>query len=187
MSATQGSVLDRRDPVAPSEAPATIEVPPAARTLDLTMQKQRQDEWCWAAVSTSVTLFYAPASPWTQCTVVNAGLKQTGCCQDGASPSCNVAWFLDQALTIVGHLNQDFAGKLAMDLIAKEIDAGRPVGLCIDWTGGGGHFVAIDGYDLATQMIDVKDSIFGASYIAYASFPVSYQGGGSWGWTYLTC
>ena len=74
----------------------------------------------------------------------------------------------------------------ALDAIAEQIDAGRPIGLCIDWTAGGGHFVVVDGYDLETGQIDVKDPLFGPSVVEDASFPASYQGGGTWSWTYLT-
>jgi papain like cysteine protease AvrRpt2 len=186
MTGTAGSVLDDRTPLA-GAVPAAPPTAPAAgpqRELGLAMQHQERTEWCWATVSVSVAHFYDAASPWTQCSMVNAQLERTDCCRDGAA--CNQPQQLTPALERVGHLAQDFGGSLTIEAIAAQIDAGKPVGLCIDWTGGGGHVVVIDGYDEAAGMVDVKDPLFGASYLALASFPVHYQGGGAWGWTYLT-
>lgn len=181
------SVLDRRVPVVEEgeTGPLRPSAPPA-KTLGLVMQKQQQDEWCWAGVSTSVSLYYDPKSGFTQCTVVNAGLKQTTCCTDGGSEACDQPWQLELALGIVGRLNRDFGGKLPLKAIAEQVERTRPVGLCIDWKGGGGHFVVVDGYDEKAGKIDIKDPLFGHSVVAYDSFPESYQGGGTWGWTYLT-
>lgn len=180
------SVLDQRVPVVEEGEPGPLKPSIPARTLAFDMQKQRQSEWCWAAVSTSVSLFYDPESGWTQCSVVNAGLKETTCCKDGGSDTCNQPWQLELALGLVGHLNRDFGERLPMEAIAQEIDRTRPIGLCIDWTGGGGHFVVVDGYDRKAGKIDIKDPLFGHSVVAYDSFPGSYQGGGTWSWTYLT-
>jgi hypothetical protein len=157
-----------------------------ARELAFEIQPQQQNEWCWAAVSTTVALFYAPKSGWTQCSVVNEGLGQATCCQDGGSSACNQPWFLEKALALVGHLASDFGGALGFDPIREQIDGGRPFGVCIDWTGGGGHVVAIGGYDTEGQVIEVCDSMFGTSHVPLASFPSAYQGGGTWSWTYLT-
>ncbi len=182
--ATQPSLLDTTTPL-PVGTTAEAAVPPE-RLLDFSMQPQKETEWCWAAVSTSVSLFYEQTSAWTQCTVVNSQLGQTTCCTQGSSTTCNVASYLTPALQLVGHLAHDFGRALSMAEIAVEIDAGRPVALCIDWTGGGGHFVVIDGYDETAGTVDIKDSLFGASTEPLSQFPASYQGGGTWSWTYLT-
>ena len=178
------SVLDSRTPVA--DGPTTQAASEQLRELGLEMQSQQQSEWCWAAVSTSVALFYDAAAPWTQCSVANTGLGQTTCCKDGGSSACNQPYYLSNGLEIVGHSGPNFGQRPALDAIAEQIDAGRPIGLCIDWTAGGGHFVVVDGYDLETGQIDVKDPLFGPSVVEDASFPASYQGGGTWSWTYLT-
>jgi hypothetical protein len=162
------SILDVRTPL---QAPPAAASDVTSRDLGLQMQSQLQTEWCWAAVSTSVALFYEPAATWTQCTVVNEGLGQTTCCQDGGSSACNQPNYLEKALAIVGHLDRDFGGALGLDAIAAQIDVGRPIGLCIDWKGGGGHFVVVDGYDRATQTLDVKDPMFGPSHVPVGSFP----------------
>jgi hypothetical protein len=152
--------------------------------LAFTMQPQPQTQWCWAAVSTSVNLYYHPASGQTQCAVANAALGQSTCCQDGSTSQCNQPWFLDQALQIVGSLNAWSPGKAAFANVKKEIDNCRPLCLRIGWNGGGGHFVAVYGYWI--NKVNIGDPWYGNSVVTYGSFPGTYQGGGSGTDSYTT-
>jgi papain like cysteine protease AvrRpt2 len=184
-AAAPGSVLDDRTPLAGAAPAAPPQAAPAGEhELGLAMQPQRETEWCWAAVSVSIAGFFDPDAAWTQCTLVGAQLERTDCCQDAGA--CNTPQQLTPALARVGHLDKDFGGGLDLQAIAAQVDAGKLVALCIDWSGGGGHFVVIDGYDPSAGMVDVKDPLFGTSYLALSAFPAHYQGGGTWGWTYLT-
>jgi Papain-like cysteine protease AvrRpt2 len=160
---------------------------PRWRRLPLNVQAQLQSQWCWAACSTSVSHFFDAASAWTQCGVVNAELSQTGCCEDGSTATCNQPWYLDKALTRTGNFASRTSGTAPMSKIRSELSAGRPVGVRIGWTGGGGHFVTISGcLDDATGMLEIRDSIYGTSDISLANFTSSYQGSGSWTHTYFT-
>jgi len=42
---------------------------------DLQMQYQLMTNWCWIAVATSISHFYNPSSPWTQCSLTTAQLQ----------------------------------------------------------------------------------------------------------------
>jgi hypothetical protein len=44
--------------------------PPTPNNIGLRMQYQEANLWCWIAVATSVSHFYNPSSPWTQCQVM---------------------------------------------------------------------------------------------------------------------
>ncbi len=90
---------------APSGTPAPVD-----RELPFTMQYQQQSNWCWAAVSVSVALFYSSSSKWTQCTLVNDALGQKTCCATGGSAACNQPWYLDRALQIVQRFRSYAAG-----------------------------------------------------------------------------
>lgn len=161
------------------------------RYLHLTMQTQQQSNWCWAAVSTSVAHFYSSSSPWTQCSVVNAELGASTCCTNGSSSSCNQPWYLDLALTRVGHLDHWAGGTATRQQIMTEIDHRRPLGVRIGWSGGGGHFVAIDGYEEDQNerdggIVEVTDPIYGTSRLLYETLVSSYQSTGSWTHSYWT-
>jgi Papain-like cysteine protease AvrRpt2 len=130
--------------------------------LSFQMQHQQQTNWCWAAVSTSVALYYDSTSTWTQCTVANGELGRSDCCGAGASTSCNVYGFLNTALTRVGHLDHMDSAVAAFHAVDDEIDAGRPLGIRVAWSGGGAHFLAIIGYlEGATNYVAVDDPIYG--------------------------
>jgi hypothetical protein len=176
---------------------------PAARRLDLwkyirwllpvwdrlsfQMQHQQQANWCWAAVSTSVALYYDPLSNWTQCTVANGELARTDCCGAGASTSCNVYGYLDSALARVGHLDHMDGSVAGFQAVDDETDAGRPLGVRVAWSGGGAHFLAIIGYlEDVQNYVAVDDPIYGKSDVSYDTLRTSYQGSGTWTHSYYT-
>ena len=154
--------------------------------LPFMMQSQSQSEWCWAAVAASVSHFFNASSPWTQCTLVNAELGQTTCCQDGSTPQCNQPWYLDQALSQTGNLASWSAGTSAYATLVQEVDAGRPLGVRIGWPGpdNGGHFVVLDGYT-DPNTVDVQDPWYGHSVSDYNAFCTQYQGNGTWTHSYF--
>jgi hypothetical protein len=166
--------------------------PPSGTTLAFTMQHQLETEWCWAAVSTSVSLFYLSGSSWTQCKVVEAELGEDSCCDDGRTKECNIPWYLQKALTRTGNLNAMSAGSLPYASVNAEIKHGRPLGCRIGWTLGGGHFVVIHGYinkhvGAATETwVEVADPWYGASSLPYNDFRTKYQNSGSWTHSYTT-
>ncbi|WP_083802276.1 IS630 family transposase [Micromonospora sp. ATCC 39149] len=157
------------------------------RQLAFLMQYQQQTNWCWSATATSVSLFYNPTSGWYQCYLANAELGQSTCCSDGSAPRCNQPWYLDRALNRVGNLDHWQVGALTMTAIRSEIDAGRPVGARIAWSGGGAHFVVISGYlDYGTIYLAIQDPWYGPSFPSYDTFRTAYQGTGTWTHTYFT-
>lgn len=154
--------------------------------LAFNMQHQQQTNWCWAAVATSVALFYQPASTWTQCAVANGELGRTDCCGSGASGPCNVYGFLNTSLTRVGHLDHMTGSSSTFAQVQTEINGGRPLCARTAWSGGGAHFLAIIGYRRFNDMLAVDDPWYGKSDVAYATFLSSYKGTGSWTHSYFT-
>ena len=155
--------------------------------LAFQMQHQQQSNWCWAATSTSVALFYDPSSTWTQCAVADGELGRTDCCGVGASGPCNVYGFLDSSLSRVGHLDHMESNIAPFQSVDNEIDGGRPIGIRVAWSGGGAHFLTIIGYlEDATNYVAVDDPIYGKSDLTYDTLKTSYQGSGSWTHTYYT-
>jgi hypothetical protein len=82
-------------------------------------------------------------------------------------------------------------GAIGLGMIAKEIASGRPVGVRIQWAGGGGHFVVVAGYqqDPSGNTIAVFDPWpgFGDTLAQdFGAFLSQYQGSGWWTHTYYT-
>jgi hypothetical protein len=159
-----------------------------SKQLAFTMQAQLESNWCWAATSNGVSHFYWFHSTWTQCKIVNAELGRTDACSTPAPAAANVPWYLDKALTRTNNFVSINAGTATFAQIRAEIDAGRPMGARIGWSGGGGHFMVIYGYSVwgAHQYVDIDDPIYGKSTITLQEFSTNYQGSGSWTHYYIT-
>ncbi len=53
----------------------------SSKNLGLQEQQQQQSNWCWAATTVSITLYYQPGLGLTQCQLVNRALGMSSCCQ----------------------------------------------------------------------------------------------------------
>jgi peptidoglycan hydrolase-like protein with peptidoglycan-binding domain len=154
--------------------------------LNFTMQAQQQSNWCWAAVSSSVSCFYDPSSSWTQCKVANAQLSRTDCCGAGASGPCNVYGYLDLGLTEVGHFDHFQVGTTAFAVLQNEIIGSRPFGIRVAWSGGGAHFIAAIGAEEG-DLVLVGDPGSGTiSLVDFTTLQTDYNGSGTWTHSYFT-
>lgn len=189
---TTSDVLDRMRVTLDLSSVRVRKVPRAIgfRALNYTNLLQEQANWCWAAVSTAVDHFYNGSSTSTQCSVANGTLGRTDCCGTGASGPCNVAYYLDQALTDVGHLDTFTGSSYTYDATCQEINTSRPLCIRIGWKGGGGHFLAVVGYLAFSPVLErllLADPAYGDQTVNYTGlFNDSYQGKGSWTHTYET-
>src|SRR5215210_2812792 len=128
----------------------------SSKELAFDMQPQTQSNWCWSATATSVSHFYWFISTWTQCRVANSELNRSDCCNSPVPSACNVPWYLDRALTRTNNF-VSITGPANFEQVRAEIDAGRPVGARVGWSGGGGHFMVIYGYSFigVTEFFDI--------------------------------
>jgi hypothetical protein len=153
------------------------------------VQTQLQNQWCWAAVSTSVAVFFG-STQWTQCSVATTQFPGLACCGADASGGCNQPWYLDRALIQVGHFGSLTVPNAAYAVVMTEINGGRPLCCRIQWAGGGAHFVALGGWSQApdgTDFVDVYDPYYGFVQTSYTDFCSSYRSpGDTWTHTYFT-
>lgn len=156
--------------------------------LNFNMQQQQQTQWCWAATSVSVALYYRFWSGWTQCEMVNEERGQTTCCQNGSSTACNQPNVLDSPLDRADVLDHMVSGTVSYEDIRTEIDSGRPLAWRIGWSGGGGHFAVIEGYQrFGTERVAIDDPWYGQSDVNVSVLTGgTYQGSGSWTHSYFT-
>lgn len=156
--------------------------------IDFRVAPQAETQWCWAAVSSSISKYFDINSPWTQCKVATGELASS-CCED--RDPCNRWWYLDKALERTQNLNEWFTGTLDMPTLTAELTSKRPVCIRIEWPGGSGHFLAVTGLYQDTSGSDrvlLSDPIFGtSSYTVEDLISGSYQNDqGRWTHTYLT-
>lgn len=162
---------------------------PLAGSTGFRVQPQTQPNWCWAAVSTSVAIFYIAGSPWSQCFVADAEFARTDCCGSGAGGPCNIPWYLDRALTRVGCFAGISASASSVANVQSEVAATKVLCLRIGWTGGGGHFIAITGWFTGAGGViyfEVEDPIAGTVQLPYSTLVSAYQNAGRWTHSYQT-
>jgi len=154
-------------------------------SVPLAMQHQKRSEWCWAAVSVSVNLFFRPEATHTQCEIAGSVLELS-CCKDSAPAQCNTPHELHPVLGRLHLLARDPVLKpLTFHQVQQEIDAGRPICALIKWLDNAGnltdrgHFIALAGYRVTpaqTQFVSIADPLYGPSSVNFAEF--SNQKGG---------
>jgi hypothetical protein len=154
-------------------------------SLDFIEQLQLQSLWCWDATTVSITQYYDPATTWTQGNLADHVFGQTTCSTNGGSSLCNRGSDLGADLTTTNHLSSSFYGPATLDQVMGEIQASRPIGITIQWNGGGEHDLVIDGFDFSdpsSPTIHVQDPWNGPATQNFNTFPSQYWGGG-----YLDC
>jgi len=177
-------VLQIRPVARPARKLMIAPAAPLQQSLSLQMQKQQQTNWCWAAVSTSVSLFLNQQSNWTQCKVANSALQCKTCCGVGAGgKDCNKPWYLDKALNVVEVACRTQDAPTNFVDVQTQIDKGQPLGCRIRWNEYEGHFVALTGYtdSSPTQYLEVADPGEGTtSDVPYNQFCSAYRNAGTW-------
>lgn len=154
------------------------------------VQSQEMDNWCWAAVTSSVVEYLDPrqAGAWTQCAVASAELAKS-CCVTPRPDPCDQTNTLDGPLNRVGHLRQSvISGYIGARAIATELDADLPVPIRVQWPSRGGHFLSIRGIKKVGDVtsLHLTDPIFGFSTIdGNLLVHGGYQNNGSWSHTYV--
>ena len=172
----------------PDFVPRSIGTTSTSPPIDFEVARQEQSNWCWAAVAVSVAHFFDDSSQWLQCSLVNAELRQSECCINGTSSTCNKPWYLDRALRRTENFHTWSSGRISASDLIDQLAQGAPVAVRIGWNGGGGHFVAISECmgSQERRFVVVQDPWSGKSTCEYREFAENYKGSGRWTHTYLT-
>ena len=167
-------------------------LPGTPTVISFTMQRQKVEFWCWAAVSSSVSRHYSPGSQWTQCLVANSLLGVRHCCANESSPTCNVMASLEGALGVTGNIAPNGVRNLpaTQDQVREQIrDRRRLIGCGVRWADTRSHFVVIHGYSFdanGTMWLAIADSRYGPSEYPYPAFVNRYRETGRWLVSYAT-
>ncbi|WP_354644250.1 papain-like cysteine protease family protein [Kitasatospora camelliae] len=124
-------------------------------TLNISMQKQVRDQWCWDASGLTIATYWG-----------RTGYNQYDFCRlaaQGTWVDCNnrPATLEDMAngLAKMGFRNSGTSlyRNATFAETTNEIASGRPFAVRIGWRTGGGHMNVIYGYDNSSNMIAVGD------------------------------
>jgi hypothetical protein len=151
--------------------------------LNYQIQQQLLEDWCWAAVASSISFKYNPNSNWTQSRI--AGTLLDPVCSnivegntDNAPSICQQPFSLEAALACTRNRAWKVDRQLTLDEIIGQINGGWPLCCQIHWDDvDKSHFVTIYGYSGNT--IIIGDPEAGACSLLYEDLITGYRTG-SW-------
>ncbi|MFE7120710.1 papain-like cysteine protease family protein [Streptomyces sp. NPDC057654] len=123
---------------------AALRAAPGAKKLNITMQAQQKDNWCWAASGDTIATFFGRNYSQNQFCNAAFNRRQGTDCPNNQANLANVQTALRWAGINSGNY---VTGWLRYPTVQNEISAGRPVETRIEWSSGGGHMHVLYGYD----------------------------------------
>lgn len=159
----------------------TDSLPTCRISLNIAMQKQVQDEWCWDASGLTLA-YYWGYTQYNQYDFCNLANKYSGIsCNDQPATLDDMAG----ALWEMGFTNNgyDLYRNAYSSETKTEIANGHPFAVRIGWTSGGGHMNVIYGYDQTSNMIGVGDPWPSTQTYTWWNYD-SYVSNNSFNWTH---
>ena len=127
----------------------------ADSVVNMEFQKQQQDNWCWAAVTSMIYHENSPDGRYVwQCKMASRFIADKPgeyCCDAGvaSTSTCNRGYRTKEALDHYGLLDGYSEGRVTdatMERIRREIGLNYPVALSTGWATGGGHAIVLYGF-----------------------------------------
>jgi len=160
--------------------------------IGLTVEPQKGDQWCWAAVAVSLrALLRTDLPPLEQCRIAEMVLPGGLSCCDGsdqAPPVCDKAALLDDGLTAAGVAAARTDSPISFHDVCEQIRHERPVACRIDFPPPHlPHFVVIEGFiEGDDRQYSVTDPKRGKGMMDSVTFESDYaHEGGTWRATFL--
>ena len=156
--------------------------------LPLRLQKQLLHNWCWAAVTSSISFYYNKNTRGWRQEQLAGRLLDNSCAAinpqnaDTAPDVCNMQLDLANALSLSGNFGGEVPRPLAPDGIRAHVNGGHPLCCQFIWPGlDDSHFVILYGYESDQVIVGDPDPLQGGAFrIDYNSFLSNYRGGGQW-------
>lgn len=154
------------------------------------MLDQKETNWCWAAVTVSVDLFYDQEADPSLCRLVNRVLHRNDCCRETVPKACNTTRRLSDALKARGRYGRLYSKRLSYKWVRGQINREVLVPIAIKWSSGLAHFIVCRGYDYRPAVnrtdLHICDSANGDGTYPYLAVANRYLGYfGRWSHTYV--
>ncbi|WP_371652045.1 MULTISPECIES: papain-like cysteine protease family protein [unclassified Streptomyces] len=121
-----------------------------SKRLNITMQAQQKNNWCWAASGNTIATWFGRNYSQNQFCNAAFGRQQGYDCPNWQADLGNV----QNALGWAGINSGSYVtGWLRYSTVQTEINANRPMESRIQWSSGGGHMHVIYGYDTASSWV----------------------------------
>ena len=114
-----------------------------ATTLDIEGQAQQNTNGCWAATGNSIADYWGVGVSQNTFCDLAFGYDTRYACPNNQATLAND----QQAFDELGISPGRYTGVVSASTVNNEIQNGRPMNTRIQWSSGGGHMMAIYGYD----------------------------------------
>ncbi|MFI9308688.1 papain-like cysteine protease family protein [Streptomyces triculaminicus] len=156
--------------------------PAGQKLLNIGMQKQVRDQWCWDASGLTIANYwgYTNYNQYDFCRLAAQGNSGLDCNNQPATLGD-----MANGLRNMGFRNSgtDLWRNASFAETQSEIANGRPFAVRIGWTSGGGHMNVIYGYDSASNMVAVGDPWPSTQTYTWWNYS-TYAGNNSFRWTH---
>ena len=156
--------------------------------LPVLPQSQEDPLWCWAAIGSMVSNFYAiernMGTPMTQCQVASLTLARPCCPSPPPPPNCRIQQNLQKTLLMIGHGSNRPAQPPSFAVVATEIQNGRPLCFAFQYNQGALHYLLINGCDPQDGQITLIDPASGIASSGPFSNLVQNNAGNWAGWIF---
>lgn len=166
----------------------TSNTAPDGKVLDVPQLRQQTLNWCWAACAEMVLRYFGRDVGQSEIAARYVEYLKSHDKPHSLSPAevqCVIRDF-SEVLGMWG-IEADYRRRdISFSTVQKEIDAGRPVVVLLDWFGGDGHFVIIRGWyiERGEPMLKVNNPERGSGLQTYADLVEAY-GQGVWKNTWM--
>ena len=181
------SLQNRRVPAV--AGPPTGGAAASFHQIGVIREQQVGNNWCWAAVSVSIRNFLSPGANLRQCQLAMRQLVHTDCCSVPLPEDCDQRSRLEVALANAGVTASNQRGILSFLALRDRLRLGKPVCCAIRWPTSppSYHFVQVDGFvenGPRGNEVFVNDPLNPGGWMPYDTLVQSYNGTGTWEWTY---
>ncbi|GGR07899.1 papain-like cysteine protease family protein [Streptomyces netropsis] len=156
--------------------------PAGQKLLNIGMQKQVRDQWCWDASGLTIANYwgYTNYNQYDFCRLAAQGNSGLDCNNQPATLGD-----MANGLRNMGFRNSgtDLYRNASFGETQTEVANGRPFAVRIGWTSGGGHMNVIYGYDSTSNMVAVGDPWPSTQTYTWWNYS-TYAGNNSFRWTH---
>lgn len=155
--------------------------PTGRKALDISMQKQVKDQWCWDATGLTIANYwgYTRYNQYDFCRLAAQNNRLD--CNNRPATLGDMA----NGLRNMGFRSSgtDLYRNASFGETRTEIADGRPFAVRIGWNSGGGHMNVVYGYDSTSNMIAVGDPWPTTKTYTWWNYS-AYSGNNSFQWTH---
>ncbi len=155
--------------------------------VDFVIQKQLKSNWCWAAVTASLSAYYGKQNDADQTRLVTKIMHPKNSCEGEECKTCNRPWYVGEALEMAGILREAIPNTISEKRLINELNHHHPVVIAVKCRGiVSGHTFVISSMMNDGTFATWDSKTLDVEYLSYHQLTTSSSQKGKWVNTFLT-